>query len=252
MGSVMNYLSSANEDRRCVSTLRRSAWGLGRGALVSLLVVSLGACGDSSGDDVGNSDSAGTESGADSTDASASESGSDSDSGSPSGSGSDSGATNEGPGGGESDGDSTSTGGSSGGTTVDETTGSTTSMISTGSSATETTGGSTGGTTGMMVDMGPPPVVCSELDDQQDCLDEPECVPAMAEHFILTPALVCKEEGEFFKACVSLDDCVAPSDDLYCMEDEINSWWDLLGTCVPDGYMICDDIPGQDSYPICL
>ena len=152
-----------------------------------------------------------------------------------------------------SGGDSNSASGGSGGGsspmtdpgTTDDSSGG---QVSGGSGGTDTTGMTTEDTQNPTT--GPDPVECGTIDNLQECLAEPDCSPAVAERYNLTPSKVCKLDAPQFIACVQAEDCVQPDADYYCFGNNNHPWFDFQDTCLPPNYSECQ-IEQQDNYPPC-
>lgn len=117
-------------------------------------------------------------------------------------------------------------------------TGDETGMISGGGE----TSASTGGTS-----TGDAPIVCVEIDNQQECL-EAGCMAINGQHFGGDEANACLEATEFL-ACSDPMIC----DDMLTTYCDGNEVFQLPSSCSPEGWQLCDPPPdaGNNGYPDC-
>ncbi len=104
------------------------------------------------------------------------------------------------------------------------------------------TSASTGGTS-----TGEAPIVCADIDNQQDCLDA-GCMAINGQHFGGDEANACLEATEFL-ACsdpIGCDDVIST----FCDGNEV---YQLPSSCSPPGWEPCNPPPdaGMNGYPDC-
>lgn len=119
-------------------------------------------------------------------------------------------------------------------------TGDETGMISGGGETTASTGEQTGST-------GEDPVVCAEIDNQQDCLAA-GCAAITGQHFGGNEAIACLEATEFL-ACMEPIGC----DDVITTVCNGSEKYYLPSSCAPVGWEPCMPPPdaGMNGYPEC-
>jgi len=104
------------------------------------------------------------------------------------------------------------------------------------------TSASTGGTTGEE-----PPVICTEIDNQQDCLDA-GCAAIFGQHFGGDEAMACLDPSEYL-ACGEPMPCAEQITTVCDGEEK----YQLPNACAPDGWVPCIPPPdqGMNGYPDC-
>lgn len=91
------------------------------------------------------------------------------------------------------------------------------------------------------------PIVCTEIDNQQDCLDA-GCAAISGQHFGGDEAMACLEASEYL-ACGEPTPCAEEITTVCDGEEK----YQLPNTCAPEGWVPCMPPPdqGMNGYPDC-